>query len=138
MAMRRIVLVAVLAVALAPIASQARPAKRDVPDGKDCRDKEQVTVVTVAGGGTVDAAGPRTLPASTEPDRLAVCVHEGGTTLFYFGGDMQSTVQGNDGAGGTCGAIIVADSKVADGRYGEDWSSPGADGRWGTTDDHDC
>lgn len=137
--MRRIIAVAVLSIALAPLAGHARRghAVRDVPDAADCRAKQQVTVVTNAGGATTDP-GPKTLPASTQPERFAICVQVGGVTLFYFGGDMQSEVEGNDGFGGTCGAIIVADQNVAQGRYGEDWSNKGPDGQWGTNDDHDC
>ncbi|MFA5889855.1 MAG: hypothetical protein WDA27_02695 [Actinomycetota bacterium] len=139
--MRRIALAVVLVAALAPTAGFARKghALRDVPDAKDCRSKEQVTVVTYAGGATYDEAnGPAPKNASKQPERLAICVNQGGQTIFYFGGDMQSEQQGNDGAANTCGVIIVADENQAEGRYGEDWSSSGPDGDWDTGDDHDC
>lgn len=138
--MRRIALAVVLVAALAPTASFARTghALQDVPDAKECRDREQVTVVTYAGGAKYDSQGPAVLSASKQPERLAICVHEGGQTIFYFGGDMQSEMEKNDGAGGTCGAVIVADQTIAKGRYGEDWSRPGPDNTWGTNDDYDC
>ncbi|MFA5891061.1 MAG: hypothetical protein WDA27_08955 [Actinomycetota bacterium] len=134
--MRRIVLVTVALAVLAPAASFARPAKQDVPDGKDCRDSKQVTVVTNAASFSYTDSAEQIQP-STEPERLAVCANQGGTTIFYFGGDMQSDTGGN-GAGGTCGAVIVADQPVVSSDNGEDWSSRGPDDQWGTGDDHDC
>ncbi|MBI4728067.1 MAG: hypothetical protein HY775_00975 [Acidobacteria bacterium] len=99
---------ALLGVALAaPVASFAN---YDVPDGRDCRSKNQVTVMTYGTG-------------AKEPDRLAVCVTQNGTTLLYVGGELQSDDPRNDGFAGTCGAIIVAGVTVAKGNYGDDWDN---------------
>lgn len=135
--MRRIVFASLILAVFAPAASFARPAKRDVPDATDCRNKDQVTVVTSAASFSYTDKQEDINP-SKEPDRLAVCVTQGGTTVFYFGGDMQSDVPDNDGALGTCGVIIVADQNLARGQNGEDWSRPGPDNNWGTNDDVDC
>ncbi len=109
-----VVAAACLAAALVPATGHARP-YHDLPDGADCRHTEQVTVRTYAASSDGHT--------SAEPDRLAICIHEGGHTIFYFGGDMQSEDPRNDGFGGTCGALIVADTTVASGKYGDDWSN---------------
>ncbi len=120
--MRKIVILIGIALAAA---SAGAHANYDIPDAKDCRSKQQATVMTAANG-------------AKEPDRLAVCVNQGGMTLFYFGGEMQSEDPRNDGFGGTCGAIIVADQNVAQGNNGEDFDNNGPDGRPGTSDDFHC
>jgi len=123
-------LLLVLAATLVPVSSFARYVGDQMPDGKDCRAKEQATVVT--------NAASTTGKNSAEPDRFSICLNQGGHTIFYFGGDMQSEAKDNDGFGGTCGAIIVADMNVAQGSQGEDWRNPGPDKKYGTADDHDC
>ena len=135
--MRRIAIVSATLAVLAPVASFAGPATRDVPDAKDCRSNDQVTLVTNAASFSyTDSA--KELDPSSEPDRFAVCATQGGVTVFYFGGDMQSDAEDNDGALGTCGVIIAADQNLAQGQDGEDWSNPGNDDRWDTADDRDC
>lgn len=108
--MRRLIVLTVAAAALVPLGARAEHAEKyhDVPDGRDCRRKAQVTATTAANG-------------ATETDRLAICVNQGGMTVLYFGGEMQSEDRRNDGFATTCGAIIVANQPVASGNMGEDW-----------------
>ena|SRR5687767_1628598 len=115
--MRRLGITLLLALGLfIPMGASAH----DVPDGQDCRE------------GT---AAPASLGATSgaDADRGAACVHAGGTTVFYLGGEGQS--EDDPGTGGACGAIIVADNTVTG---TDDWDNAGADGVEGTADDEHC
>lgn len=112
--MRRIAIAALALAAVSPAGAFAH-GTHDVQDAKDCRSKDQAAATTTANG-------------ASEADRLSICVTQGGTTVFYFGGEMQSEDPRNDGFGGTCGAVIVGGQNVAQGKYGEDWYHPGNSG----------
>ncbi|HEX9711347.1 MAG TPA: hypothetical protein VGB52_02205 [Actinomycetota bacterium] len=114
--MRKLALAALLAaMAVAPFAAQAD----DIPDGADCNS-------TAASGAFTN---------TDEPDRGAVCVNVEGTTVLYVGGEAQAEEPENQGSGGACGAVIVADQTLTG---DPDWDNAGADGEAGTADDEHC
>lgn len=106
--MRRLLVGAVVVMGvLLPFGVQAS----DVQDGRAC--KKQSTETNARTYATGEAS---------EEDRFSVCVKgPNGEVLFYGGGELQSEDERNDGFAGTCGAIIVADTTIAQGAYGEDW-----------------
>ncbi|HVF12911.1 MAG TPA: hypothetical protein VNA87_07485 [Actinomycetota bacterium] len=115
--MRRLGITLLLALGLLiPMGAMAN----DVPDGQDCRDGN---------------AAPASLGATSgaDADRGAACVHAGGTTVFYLGGEAQS--EDNPGSGGACGSLIVAGNTL---QGTDDWDNAGADGIEGTADDEHC